>query len=72
MAFVLHLWYFNPLPRKEGDTLLRHNDCTILISIRSLVKRETDVPTVFVDTGLISIRSLVKRETPSLSEDFKV
>ena len=54
---------FNPLPRKEGDLNLFWMPDDTLISIHSLVKRETtilgdgDVP------FLISIHSLVKRET---------
>ena len=56
--------YFNPLPRKEGDAdaspdaLLSH-----VISIHSLVKRETRVGIQPPDRPAISIHSLVKRET---------
>ena len=58
-------WYFNPLPRKEGDDIADYLE-TIQenISIHSLVKRETSLQE-FLDGGkdLISIHSLVKRET---------
>ena len=56
---------FNPLPRKEGDEkVLLSQAEDLMISIHSLVKRETvfrqGFPTCLVS---ISIHSLVKRET---------
>ena len=57
-------FYFNPLPRKEGDLIAIHLAWWLLISIHSLVKRETSVKGEFVMTDKISIHSLVKRETP--------
>ena len=55
---------FNPLPRKEGDQVgnfFRHADC--IISIHSLVKRETKRDAYKSNPQAISIHSLVKRET---------
>ena len=55
--------HFNPLPRKEGDTenpIQRLHD---IISIHSLVKRETHFWQVTNPSVAISIHSLVKRET---------
>ena len=57
---------FNPLPRKEGDaattTAPKFPD---VISIHSLVKRETERLETYSGKLVISIHSLVKRETPS-------
>ena len=55
---------FNPLPRKEGDaattTAPKFPD---VISIHSLVKRETERLETYSGKLVISIHSLVKRET---------
>ena len=54
---------FNPLPRKEGDDVRTAEAGAKLISIHSLVKRET-LPTSHAKSPTrISIHSLVKRET---------
>ncbi len=56
--------YFNPLPRKEGDpSACEYVPDALVISIHSLVKRETRNCTAQQDRGNISIHSLVKRET---------
>ena len=55
--------YFNPLPRKEGDFEAFCVLCLVVISIHSLVKRETFCTIDSEPTQWISIHSLVKRET---------
>ena|GEM_PF-2628343 len=58
---------FNPLPRKEGDMPDSFtSDTNEVISIHSLVKRETICMVEFLLLFLISIHSLVKRETKSV------
>ena len=54
---------FNPLPRKEGDLNLFWMPDDTLISIHSLVKRETISRCNASYCSGISIHSLVKRET---------
>ena len=55
---------FNPLPRKEGDVDVRAAEAGAkLISIHSLVKRETSGMPGHTPEIAISIHSLVKRET---------
>ena len=57
---------FNPLPRKEGDVDVRAAEAGAkLISIHSLVKRETSGMPGHTPEIAISIHSLVKRETTS-------
>ena len=59
-----HSVNFNPLPRKEGDSGWDYYaNCTGLISIHSLVKRETTIVVIPFAMLRISIHSLVKRET---------
>ena len=66
MSICLRVLYFNPLPRKEGDELyVLPSTFAIVISIHSLVKRETSSSTLFKIISDISIHSLVKRETVS-------
>ena len=55
--------YFNPLPRKEGDRFKPLRSVNHVISIHSLVKRETKIGQRRCFATLISIHSLVKRET---------
>ena len=55
--------YFNPLPRKEGDIDIIAEDKKLIISIHSLVKRETICAYTYSYCIAISIHSLVKRET---------
>ena len=55
--------YFNPLPRKEGDSTSFIMFAMSVISIHSLVKRETVLIAVIEAKETISIHSLVKRET---------
>ena len=55
--------YFNPLPRKEGDSPLMRGYIEQWISIHSLVKRETQKRCHLNHLCKISIHSLVKRET---------
>ena len=55
--------YFNPLPRKEGDRRWKKKRTKGIISIHSLVKRETSPSSPCVHSAHISIHSLVKRET---------
>ena len=58
-------YYFNPLPRKEGDSQVQQLATKIKISIHSLVKRETaEILNKELEES-ISIHSLVKRETIS-------
>ena len=56
---------FNPLPRKEGDSPEDKKQVDdAIISIHSLVKRETAVGiSIGTYQNYISIHSLVKRET---------
>ena len=55
---------FNPLPRKEGDKIaITHLQREAIISIHSLVKRETNLLDLIETVSAISIHSLVKRET---------
>ena len=56
---------FNPLPRKEGDlmTAIAEGTDMYIISIHSLVKRETKMLKDTMKFLRISIHSLVKRET---------
>ena len=56
---------FNPLPRKEGDAeLIGSLTIHLMISIHSLVKRETSEHIAYhLPSYQISIHSLVKRET---------
>ena len=56
---------FNPLPRKEGDlmTAIAEGTDMYIISIHSLVKRETVIGGYPLISERISIHSLVKRET---------
>ena len=54
---------FNPLPRKEGDSVNLGAIKDKKISIHSLVKRETAPDCSDADLLIISIHSLVKRET---------
>ena len=56
---------FNPLPRKEGDHDYQKYAVRFIISIHSLVKRETQYALKSLITMHISIHSLVKRETIS-------
>ena len=63
---------FNPLPRKEGDAILRYADTgERLISIHSLVKRETSAAPLHLPGTAISIHSLVKRETASRANEAR-
>ena len=56
--------YFNPLPRKEGDAGRASGGFwQSIISIHSLVKRETEIKLSAFGSKSISIHSLVKRET---------
>ena len=59
-------FYFNPLPRKEGDLDSGSYVGSGTISIHSLVKRETIDWLTSGAIILISIHSLVKRETVAI------
>ena len=63
--------YFNPLPRKEGDKKKRSEaGKKSVISIHSLVKRETGWIYDKISGFGISIHSLVKRETVLAANRF--
>ncbi len=62
--FIIHSDInFNPLPRKEGDAAPWAFMMPSVISIHSLVKRETWKYSLYPAMSNISIHSLVKRET---------
>ena len=63
MSFGTKPSHFNPLPRKEGDIPVEKYVAYEIISIHSLVKRETKHRFPDADLLIISIHSLVKRET---------
>ena len=69
-------FYFNPLPRKEGDCSHLFAFVQQKISIHSLVKRETAICDSYSSLLWdISIHSLVKRETKVLlsqAEDLMI
>ena len=65
---VSSLENFNPLPRKEGDGVQDLYYSQVLISIHSLVKRETLRKRSEKLAFMISIHSLVKRETANFAK----
>ena len=63
---VCRRYYFNPRPRKEGDTLTVTGVAIADISIHALVKRATPALIDLLDEVGISIHALVKRATEPL------
>ena len=59
------VWYFNPLPRKEGDNTEVYGWEAAIRDFNPLPRKEGDPPRncAFAGGSAISIHSLVKRET---------